>query len=123
MKRPESTKCHYCYRSLTKYEITLDHKTPRSAGGTAARSNIVFACALCNLCKGSAPHAIFLIQIALVPIDPTVVLAYQSIRSHYRRWLRAVRALHLFGVDTPTSAVAAFSTPPCSATGGVEQKR
>jgi hypothetical protein len=95
MKKPESANCHYCNRLLPRQHITFDHMTPKIAGGTARRGNLVFACPLCNLCKAHTHYAIFLIQISFVPIDTTVPLGSKRMKTYVRRWLRKVRALRL----------------------------
>jgi hypothetical protein len=64
--------CHYCGCPLVSLEMpwvrapgdrtpTLDHRTPRIAGGTHALSNLVLACRPCNSSKGSTPYDLFLI--------------------------------------------------------------
>ena len=100
MKKPESANCHYCYRLLRRDHITFDHMTPRIAGGKRNRGNLVVACPLCNLCKGHTHYTIFLIQIAFVPIDPTVTLILNQTRKYYRQWLRRVRSLRLENLAT-----------------------
>ena len=45
--------CHYCGDLLTWSKATLDHKIPRSIGGTLAHRNIVLACEDCNFDKGN----------------------------------------------------------------------
>ncbi|MCY4303863.1 MAG: HNH endonuclease [Aestuariivita sp.] len=42
--------CQYCG---AKGELTFDHLVPRSAGGLTSWTNVVAACAPCNLRKGS----------------------------------------------------------------------
>jgi len=43
--------CAYCRRNLRRRTATVDHLVPRSAGGTDDDSNLVLACATCNLAK------------------------------------------------------------------------
>jgi len=40
--------CHYCGRSVSPSELTMDHLIPLSRGGTSERYNIVAACKDCN---------------------------------------------------------------------------
>ncbi|HFD16612.1 MAG TPA: HNH endonuclease [Rhodospirillales bacterium] len=44
--------CQYCERQLPTQELTFDHLVPRSRGGRTTWTNIVTACAPCNLRKG-----------------------------------------------------------------------
>lgn len=46
--------CYYCGADLRApgVEATLDHRVPRSRGGTDVRSNLVPACRECNAAKG-----------------------------------------------------------------------
>jgi len=50
-ERDENT-CQYCGRKRDRSELTLDHVTPRSRGGTSTWGNIVLACIKCNMRKG-----------------------------------------------------------------------
>ncbi len=45
--------CQYCERHLPAQELTFDHLIPRSRGGRTTWTNIVTACAPCNLRKGN----------------------------------------------------------------------
>ena len=92
MKKPETAKCHYCHRLLASKDITFDHMTPKIGGGRHATGSIVFACPLCNLCKGHTHYAIFLIQISFVPVEATIPLSTKPMRTHMRNWLRKLRA-------------------------------
>jgi hypothetical protein len=125
MKKPASAKCHYCYRLLPRQHITFDHMTPKIAGGTASRRNLVFACPLCNLCKAHTHYAVFLIQISFVPIDATVPLESRRMKIHLRQWLRRVRSLGLENLATydvagtgdlaPLSLISPVKSPALSA--------
>ena len=44
--------CQYCGGQPGKHELTIDHVTPRSRGGTTTWENVVTACAPCNRRKG-----------------------------------------------------------------------
>jgi hypothetical protein len=111
MRKPESATCHYCYRPLSRPHITLDHKTPKIAGGKANRANLVLACPLCNLCKGHTHFTIFLIQISFVTIDATVPLGSRRMKTHVRQWLRRVRSLGLENLATYDIRIAGQSEP------------
>jgi 5-methylcytosine-specific restriction endonuclease McrA len=45
--------CQYCGSGRTAAELTFDHVVPRSRGGRTSWDNVVAACTLCNLSKGS----------------------------------------------------------------------
>lgn len=49
-------RCYYCGLDLRAPEVeaTLDHRLPRSRGGTDQSSNLVPACRECNEAKGNA---------------------------------------------------------------------
>lgn len=54
--------CGYCGRLLHDArpdEITLDHLTPRTNGGTNDSRNIVTACKSCNSARGAMPWRTF----------------------------------------------------------------
>lgn len=40
--------CHYCEQSFKKDQLTMDHKTPISRGGSTSKGNVVVACKECN---------------------------------------------------------------------------
>jgi 5-methylcytosine-specific restriction endonuclease McrA len=40
--------CHYCAKSLTKDECTMDHVVPIVRGGRSTKGNVVIACKDCN---------------------------------------------------------------------------
>ena len=49
--------CQYCGKILAAGELTLDHVTPRSRGGTSTWENLVACCHSCNRRKGNLlPH-------------------------------------------------------------------
>lgn len=117
MRKPLLASCHYCHRRLCGAEITLDHKVPKSAGGTRRRSNIVFACEVCNLFKGRTPYTIFLIQISLVPIDTNFTLGSPTLVRYQRQWLQRVRALGIFAeIDGEIWVMTAAPPEPASKT-------
>ena len=43
--------CHYCGRSTTPRELTMDHIVPVSRGGKSTKGNVVPACKECNSAK------------------------------------------------------------------------
>lgn len=54
-------RCYYCGADLRRpgVQATLDHRLPRSRGGTDQRSNLVPACLACNHAKGAQTVAEF----------------------------------------------------------------
>lgn len=61
-----NAQCHYCkiicrlsFSNEFKNSATIDHKIPRSKGGTNARENLVIACNGCNNLKGSRSYESF----------------------------------------------------------------
>jgi 5-methylcytosine-specific restriction endonuclease McrA len=52
-------RCHYCTVALTYEQSTIDHKKPRSKGGTYDKRNIVLACRICNAEKAANPYYIY----------------------------------------------------------------
>lgn len=52
-----SPHCHWCGNPLDESTITIDHRVPRSRGGSNRRSNLVPSCKRCNVAKGDKlPH-------------------------------------------------------------------
>ena len=45
--------CQYCGSAFPTHDLTFDHVIPRSRGGRTTWTNVVTACAPCNLRKGS----------------------------------------------------------------------
>lgn len=50
--RRDNYSCLYCGKSLTPYQITLDHIVPKSKGGSNSYENCVSSCIDCNREKG-----------------------------------------------------------------------
>ena len=50
---PSDVTCYYCGAKISSSASHLEHKTPISRGGDNRRSNLVIACASCNLKKGT----------------------------------------------------------------------
>lgn len=48
----DKNSCQYCGKRFPTSELSLDHVVPRSMGGIAVWTNIVCACAKCNVRKG-----------------------------------------------------------------------
>lgn len=48
--------CFWCQRILKSKDISWDHKTPVSRGGSFSRENLAGICKVCNGIKGSLAH-------------------------------------------------------------------
>jgi 5-methylcytosine-specific restriction endonuclease McrA len=53
--RRDGTRCFYCGRAFDG-DRTIDHRVPRSLGGTEGLANLVFACRSCNRRKADMPE-------------------------------------------------------------------
>ncbi len=49
----DSFRCQYCDLRRPTPELTFDHVVPRSKGGRTSWDNVVTACGICNMRKGS----------------------------------------------------------------------
>jgi len=62
--------CQYCGKRFQTSELSLDHVTPRSMGGTADWQNIVCACTTCNVKKGGRTPAQAGMKLITKPLKP-----------------------------------------------------
>ena len=60
MKRKKKT-CHYCGCPIHGKNRTIDHKKPKSRGGSNHPANLVIACVDCNKQKGDMSYRHFMI--------------------------------------------------------------
>src|SRR5690606_24632912 len=51
--------CSYCTLPMSRTEATLEHKVPRSKGGTDAADNLIAVHEWCNATKGNASPKAF----------------------------------------------------------------
>ena len=58
--------CQYCGSPFPTHDLTFDHVVPRSRGGRTTWTNVVTACAPCNLRKGNQLPR----QAGMVPLTP-----------------------------------------------------
>lgn len=63
--------CMYCGQRHSKSELTRDHITPLSKGGTDTWTNVVAACRRCNNHKGGRTPEQAGMQLLAVPFTPT----------------------------------------------------
>lgn len=47
-RKKENGICHYCQKSFSPKELTMDHLIPIIRGGKSIKSNLVPACKECN---------------------------------------------------------------------------
>jgi 5-methylcytosine-specific restriction endonuclease McrA len=60
--RRDGGRCVWCDRHLDMRDATLDHVTPKSAGGGNTQQNLVLACSPCNFSRGNRPAWAFLVE-------------------------------------------------------------
>jgi hypothetical protein len=63
--------CAYCGDVFAAKDLTIDHVTPKSRGGSHAWTNTVSACKPCNLRKGSKTPEESKMHLLYVPYIPT----------------------------------------------------
>ena len=72
--------CAYCRQKIARVEVTVDHITPRWAGGKSTWENLVCACKRCNNRKGGrtpAEAGMTLLHNPHIPnMHPSPALAY-----------------------------------------------
>ena len=49
----DRSRCQYCGKRGTAFDLTMDHILPRSRGGRTVADNLVTACQICNNRKGN----------------------------------------------------------------------
>ncbi len=67
--RDRST-CQYCGKRFSSSELSLDHITPRSMGGTTTWTNLVCACVKCNVKKGGRTPEQANLHLIRPPVKP-----------------------------------------------------
>ena len=63
--------CQYCGAGFPSPELTFDHVVPRSRGGLTVWHNVVTACEVCNLRKGSRTLRDSSMRMLTKPVEPT----------------------------------------------------
>lgn len=51
--RANGGRCAFCLKEAPFHKMTLDHKVPKSRGGSDEESNLTVACRSCNASKGN----------------------------------------------------------------------
>ena len=62
--------CQYCGHRFPSHQLSLDHVTPRSRGGTTTWDNVVCACLRCNVRKGGRTPREAKMRLVSRPIKP-----------------------------------------------------
>jgi 5-methylcytosine-specific restriction endonuclease McrA len=86
-------KCQYCGSGE---DLTFDHVVPRSKGGRTTWTNVVTACAPCNLQKGGRLPRDSRMLPANPPRQPTVFELYENGRQFPRGYLHESWADYLY---------------------------
>jgi 5-methylcytosine-specific restriction endonuclease McrA len=83
--------CQYCGSRPGQAELSIDHVTPRSRGGTSTWQNCVLACMRCNRRKGSRlPHEAgltLLTRPAKPKWTPTLEIPIGRVRQSWERFV------------------------------------
>jgi hypothetical protein len=69
--RRDANICMYCAARFPSSELTRDHVTPMSRGGTDSWNNVVAACRRCNNHKGGRTSEEASLELVAVPFTPT----------------------------------------------------
>jgi 5-methylcytosine-specific restriction endonuclease McrA len=69
--RRDANICMYCASRFPSSELTRDHVTPISRGGTDSWNNVVAACRRCNNHKGGRTSEEASLELVAVPFTPT----------------------------------------------------
>ncbi len=62
--------CQYCGGHFPSHQLSLDHITPRSRGGTTTWENVVCACLKCNIKKGGRTPNEAKMRLVRRPVKP-----------------------------------------------------
>lgn len=73
--------CQYCGEPYPSHELTFDHLVPRSRGGRTIWTNVVTACATCNLWKGNRLPRESRMYPRHRPIQPTTYMLQENGRA------------------------------------------
>lgn len=66
----DKNRCQYCGKKFVTSELSLDHITPRSAGGRTNWANIVCACTDCNVKKANRTPTQAGMKLIRKPVKP-----------------------------------------------------
>ena len=84
----DNNQCQYCGKRFVTSELSLDHVTPRSQGGTSTWENIVCACVECNVRKGGRTPKQAGMHLIRKPEKPkrSPLLSMKLTSKKYRSW-------------------------------------
>jgi 5-methylcytosine-specific restriction endonuclease McrA len=84
----DNNQCQYCGKKYPTSELSLDHVTPRSQGGTSTWENIVCACVSCNVRKGGRTPKQANLHLIRRPEKPkrSPMLNLKLTNSKYQSW-------------------------------------
>lgn len=95
-------KCHYCNVTMTmkttgKYHCTVDHKVPKSWGGSDLIGNLVGACFTCNNMRGTIQYWAFKMYITIYGNKRTIKEVLRAVtREEYIAQQKMWDAIHGF---------------------------
>jgi 5-methylcytosine-specific restriction endonuclease McrA len=85
--------CQYCGAQPPKANLTIDHVTPKMRGGATTWENVVCACKVCNLHKGSKTLEQANMRLRSQPARPKylalVFLAHAPIHEAWHKYIPA----------------------------------
>lgn len=83
--------CQYCGAQPPKSNLTIDHVLPKVRGGATTWENVVCACKLCNLRKGSRTPEEANMRLRAKPSRPTyvamVLLSHAPVHQAWNKYL------------------------------------
>lgn len=89
-------KCAYCGKKLKQGQLTIDHITPKSKGGTNSWTNTISACKACNNKKGDRTPQQANMPLLFQPLEPrwtaslSTISGKPNIRPNWLKFLNAV---------------------------------
>lgn len=89
-------KCAYCGKKLKQGQLTIDHITPKSKGGTNSWTNTITACKACNNKKGDKTPQQANMPLLFQPLEPrwtaslSTISGKPNIRPNWLKFLNAV---------------------------------
>jgi len=84
----DNSTCQYCGKRFPPGELSVDHVTPRSQGGTTCWDNVVCACVRCNVKKGGRTPEQARMHLIVRPKRPrrSPILTIKLSDSKYASW-------------------------------------
>jgi len=92
----DRSRCQYCGGKFSTSELTLDHVTPRSRGGTSDWANVVCCCVKCNVRKGGRTPREAGMKLITEPIKPkrSPVVTVKLTSDKYQSWKQFLDAAY-----------------------------